>query len=47
MPGSQVRGVPGHRAGHSAGAGCAGVLLLWILMLVLQKIILEHYYQPF
>ena len=46
MPGPQVRGVPGHRAGDSAGAGSAGVLLLWIHVLVLQKIILEHYYQP-
>ena len=43
MPGPQVRGVPG--AGDSAGAGSAGVLLLWILMLVLQKIMLEYYMQ--
>jgi len=37
VPGTQVRG---HHAGpgHSAGAGGAGLLLLWVLMLVLQKI---------
>ena len=42
MSGPQVWGVP-DGAGHSAGVGGAGVLLLWVLVLVLQEIGLEHY----
>jgi len=42
VPGPQLRGVHGG-AGDSAGVGGAGVLLLWVLVLVLQEIGVEHY----